>query len=58
MINFRVDDLDTMADQLLALGEEQVDVKPQRYPNGRFAQLCRFARRATASSSGSRSDPE
>ena len=38
MINFRVDDLDGIADQLRQAGES-VDVGPQLYPNGRFAQL-------------------
>jgi glyoxylase I family protein len=38
MINFRVDDLDTMVDQLRQAGEP-VEVDPQRYPNGRFAEL-------------------
>jgi predicted enzyme related to lactoylglutathione lyase len=38
MINFRVDDLDAMAEQLRRAGES-VDIDPQRYPNGRFAQL-------------------
>jgi glyoxylase I family protein len=38
MLNFRVDDLDAMVDQLRAAGEE-VDVDPERYPNGRFAAL-------------------
>ena len=38
MINFRVDDLDAMVEQLRAAGEE-VEVDPERYPNGRFASL-------------------
>ena len=38
MINFRVDDLDAIVTQLRAAGET-VDVDPQRYPNGLFAQL-------------------
>ena len=38
MINFRVDDLDAMVEQLRAAGET-VDVDPERYPNGRFAGL-------------------
>ena len=38
MINFRVDDLDAMVDQLRSAGET-VDVHPERYPNGRFAEL-------------------
>jgi predicted enzyme related to lactoylglutathione lyase len=38
MINFRVADLDAIAAQLRAAGEE-VDVDPERYPNGRFASL-------------------
>lgn len=38
MINFRVDDLDTIVDQLRSAGET-VDVDPERYPNGRFAEL-------------------
>ena len=38
MINFRVDDLDAMAEQLRLAGES-VEIDPQRYPNGRFAQL-------------------
>ena len=38
MINFRVDDLDRMVDQLRSAGET-VDVHPERYPNGRFAEL-------------------
>jgi glyoxylase I family protein len=37
-INFRVDDLDAMVDQLRASGLE-VDVDTELYPNGRFAQL-------------------
>ena len=38
MINFRVDDLDAIVDQLRRAGET-VDVDPERYPNGRFAEL-------------------
>ncbi|HKG65933.1 MAG TPA: VOC family protein [Solirubrobacteraceae bacterium] len=38
MINFRVDDLDEIVDQLRSAGET-VDVDPERYPNGRFAVL-------------------
>jgi glyoxylase I family protein len=38
MINFRVADLDAIVDQLRAAGEE-VTVDPERYPNGRFAEL-------------------
>jgi glyoxylase I family protein len=38
MINFRVDDLDAMVAQLRAAGES-VEVDPERYPNGRFAEL-------------------
>src|SRR3954447_21143036 len=38
MINFRLDDLDAMIAQLRSAGET-VDVDPQRYPNGRFAEL-------------------
>ena len=38
MINFRVDDLDAMVDQLRAAGET-VEVDPQTYPNGCFAEL-------------------
>jgi glyoxylase I family protein len=38
MINFRVDDLDAMVDQLRAQGEA-VEVDPTRHPNGRFAEL-------------------
>jgi catechol 2,3-dioxygenase-like lactoylglutathione lyase family enzyme len=38
MINFRVDDLDAMAAQLRDAGET-VEIDPQRYPNGRFAEL-------------------
>jgi catechol 2,3-dioxygenase-like lactoylglutathione lyase family enzyme len=37
-LNFRVADLDAMVAQLRAEGIE-VDVDPERYPNGRFAQL-------------------
>ena len=38
MVNFRVDDLDAMAKQLRDAGI-QVDIDPERYPNGRFARL-------------------
>jgi glyoxylase I family protein len=38
MINFRVDDLDAMVAQLRRAGET-VDLDPQRYPNGRFAEV-------------------
>ena len=38
MINFRVDDLDKIVEQLRSAGET-VDVHPERYPNGRFAEL-------------------
>ena len=38
MVNFRVRDLDAMVGQLRALGET-VEVDPETYPNGRFAQL-------------------
>ncbi len=38
MINFRVDDLDAMVAQLREAGET-VEVDPERYPNGRFAEL-------------------
>src|SRR5882724_3449625 len=38
MINFRVRDLDAMAEQLRAAGME-VTVGPEIYPNGRFASL-------------------
>ena len=38
MINFRVSDLDAIVEQLRAAGEE-VRVDPERYPNGRFAEL-------------------
>lgn len=38
MINFRVENLDAIVAQLRAAGET-VDVDPQRYPNGLFAQL-------------------
>jgi glyoxylase I family protein len=37
-MNFRVGDLDAMVRQLQEAGIE-VDVDPQEYPNGRFAQL-------------------
>jgi predicted enzyme related to lactoylglutathione lyase len=38
MVNFRVDDLDAIVEQLRAAGET-VEVDPERYPNGRFATL-------------------
>ena len=38
MINFRVEDLDAIVTQLRAAGET-VEVDPQRYPMGVFAQL-------------------
>src|SRR4051812_45478605 len=38
MINFRVDDLDAMVDQLRSAGES-VDVDPEDYSIGRFGQL-------------------
>ena len=38
MINFRVDDLDAIVEQLRSAGET-VEVDPERYPIGRFAQL-------------------
>lgn len=38
MINFRVDDLDAIVEQLRSAGET-VDVHAERYPNGRFAEL-------------------
>jgi glyoxylase I family protein len=38
MINFRVDDLDAMVAQLREAGET-VEVDPERYPNGLFAEL-------------------
>ena len=38
MINFRVDDLVAMVGQLQDAGEN-VEVDPERYPNGRFAEL-------------------
>lgn len=38
MINFRVEDLDAMVEQLQGAGET-VEVDPTRYPNGRFAEL-------------------
>ena len=37
-VNFRVADLDAMVAQLRVAGIT-VDVDPERYPNGRFAQL-------------------
>lgn len=38
MVNFRVRDLDAMTKQLRDNGTK-VDVDPETYPNGRFAQL-------------------
>lgn len=38
MINFRVADLEAMVAQLREAGED-VEVDPDRYPNGRFASL-------------------
>lgn len=38
MINFRVADLDAMVAQLRA-ADIEVNVDPERYPNGRFARL-------------------
>ena len=38
MLNFRVRDLDLMVAQLRAAGIE-VEVDPEKYPNGRFARL-------------------
>lgn len=38
-INFRVRDLDAIVNELRAAGID-VDVDPERYPNGRFAQLA------------------
>jgi len=38
MINFRVVDLDAIVTQLRAAGET-VEVDPERYPNGRFAEV-------------------
>jgi glyoxylase I family protein len=38
MLNFRVADLEAMVAQLRAAGET-VEVDPERYPNGLFAQL-------------------
>ena len=38
MLNFRVGDLDAMVAQLRDAGET-VSVHPERYPNGRFAEL-------------------
>jgi predicted enzyme related to lactoylglutathione lyase len=39
MLNFRVRDLDAMAQQLRAAGIE-VESDPEEYPNGRFARLA------------------
>jgi len=38
MLNFRVRDIDAMAAQLRGNGVE-VEIDPETYPNGRFAQL-------------------
>ena len=38
MVNFRVDDLEAVVEQLRSAGET-VDVDPERYPNGRFAEV-------------------
>jgi glyoxylase I family protein len=38
MVNFRVNDLNAMAEQLTAAGID-VEVAPQTYPNGRFAHI-------------------
>jgi glyoxylase I family protein len=38
MINFRVADLDAIADQLRGAGIV-VEIDPEQYPNGRFARL-------------------
>lgn len=38
MVNFRVQNLDAMVAQLRAMGIE-VEVDPERHPNGRFARL-------------------
>lgn len=38
MINFRVNNLDAMVEQLKGAGIE-VDADPESYPNGRFARL-------------------
>jgi predicted enzyme related to lactoylglutathione lyase len=38
MVNFRVGDLDAIVAQLRASGID-VEVDPERYPNGRFARL-------------------
>ena len=38
MINFRVADLDAIVEQLRSAGET-VEVDPERYPNGRFAEV-------------------
>ena len=39
MINFRVDDLDALVEQLRAAGID-VEVNPEAAPNGRFARLA------------------
>lgn len=38
MVNFRVNNLDAMVDQLEASGTS-VEIDPETYPNGRFARL-------------------
>ena len=38
MVNFRVRDLDAMVAQLRSMGID-VEVDPERYPNGWFARL-------------------
>jgi glyoxylase I family protein len=38
MANFRVRNLDAMAEQLRATGIA-IEIDPQNYPNGRFARL-------------------
>ena len=38
MVNFRVDDLEAVVEQLRSAGET-VDVDPECYPNGRFAEV-------------------
>ncbi|MGH9251308.1 MAG: VOC family protein [Acidimicrobiales bacterium] len=39
MVNFRVRDVDARVSQLRA-GDVEVEVDPEDYPNGRFAQLA------------------
>ena len=51
MINFRVDDLDAIVEQLRSAGET-VDVDPERYPMGCFAEVR--DPEGMASNSGSR----